>query len=475
MPAARSGLGRVERHHVVLALVLLALLIRLGFFLSSTHPYENAGLVTEHGEVARNIVTNGKWFVINRNARITGELQQREHRLIDPEDIDYRRANAHPDYQREVLQTPGLALVLAAFWAATGDEDYAYVQVLQILIDSGMVLLVYWSSLRLFRRRRAALLAAGTYAVFLPLAALANIAHLDTWATYFTIGIFTLFLKAREASPRWPWLVALGVVTGTATYFRPFLVLLPLVLAIASAFGDGWRNAWTLGAVPLVIAIGFMAPWTVRNYVEFHRFIPMRIGIGQNLWEGLGELPNDFGAVLDDRVTAMQVSHVRPDLQYGTPAYDAYLLKKGRHAVAQHPGFYAKVVARRLALSTILLRNYNWLGRSQTPISYRRESGKGRVSFIVNEPWDAVKFGVAYLAEPLLFLFAVGTAAATWSRLWRQSVLLLAVPVAVLAPYIVLHFEPRYALPASFAYMILFGLGVDRTLTWNARRRAEST
>ena len=131
----------MKQHRIVLAaLVVVALLIRLGFFLSSTHPYENAGLVIEHGEVARNIVDNGKWFVINRNARRTGQLQQQQHKLIDPEDIDYREADARPDYQREVLQTPGLALVLAAFWAATGDEDYAYAQVLQILLDASMVL-----------------------------------------------------------------------------------------------------------------------------------------------------------------------------------------------------------------------------------------------------------------------------------------------------------------------------------------------
>jgi 4-amino-4-deoxy-L-arabinose transferase-like glycosyltransferase len=463
----------MKQHHVVLAaLVLVALLIRLGFFLSSSHPYQNAGLVTEHGEVARNIVDNGKWFVINRNARRTGQLQQQRHKLIDPEDVDYRKADANPDYQREVLQTPGLALVLAAFWAVTGDEDYVYVQVLQILLDAGMVLLVYWCSLRLFARRRAALIAAAVYAVFLPLAALANIVHLDTWATYFTLGIFSLFLKARDAPQQLRWLVALGVATGAAAYFRPFLVLLPLALALATAIADGWERAWALGTVPLILALAFMAPWTIRNYVEFHKFIPMRIGVGQNLWEGLGELPNDFGAIQDDQKTAEQVSRERPGLRYGSPAYDSYLFKKGRRAVAEHPAFYAKVVARRVAIATLLLRNYNWLGQGDTPITYRRDTGGGRISFIVNRPWDAFKFGIAYLAEPLLFLIAVITAAVTWRGLWRRHILLLAVPATVILPYVLLHFEPRYALPGSFVYMILLGLGVDRTLAWSAERRA---
>jgi hypothetical protein len=462
-----------QRHVVLAALVLLALLIRLGFFLSSPNPYENAGLVAEHGEVARNIISHGKWFVVNRKALSeVAARRQLEHQLIDPDDVDFSKVDAHPEYQPEVLQTPGVALVLAALWAGTSDQDYAYVQVLEILLDSSMVLLVYWSSLRLFGRPRAALIASGIYAVFLPLAALTNIAHLDTWATYFVITIFCLFLKARDASPRWPWLIALGAATGVGAYFRPFILVLPLALAIASGLGSGWRRAWSLGVVPVVIALGFATPWTIRNYVEFHKFIPMRIGIGQNLWEGLGELSNNFGAVLDDQITAKQVADDRPRLHYGTPAYDAYLFGKARRAIEHHPGFYTKVVARRMALMTILLRNYNWLGQSQSPATYAEETGKGTPSYIIEKPWDAAKFGVSYFGEPLLFFFAITTAVATWRKLWRRHVVLLTVPLAVIAPYVVLHVEPRYALPGSFAYMILVGLGVDLAFSWLVARRA---
>jgi 4-amino-4-deoxy-L-arabinose transferase-like glycosyltransferase len=332
--------------------------------------------------------------------------------------------------------------VLAAFWWLTNDQDYSYAQLLQILLDSAMVLLVYLASLRLFGRTRAALVAAGLYAIFLPLAALTNIVHLDTWATYFTITIFWLFVEARETTRRRPWLLALGIATGIGVYFRPFLLVLPLALMVALAIGSGWRRAWPLGVVPLVIATGFMTPWTVRNYDVFHRFIPMRIGAGQNLWEGLGELPNNFGAVLDDAATSRQVRHEQPNLQYGTPAYDDYLLTKAKRAIEHHPGFYAKVVARRIALSTVFLRNRNWIGR--------------------RELW--VEGVAANVAEPLLFVLAVATAALTWRKYWQRHLLLLAVPLAVIAPYVVLHFEPRYVLPASFVYMILVGFGADQLL-----------
>lgn len=447
--------------------VLVAFVIRLGFFLGSPHPYEDSGLVANHGQVAHNIVSNGKWFVLNESANEIYVLQQREHRLVDFDAVDLREADAHPRYNPEILETPGLALVLAGIWWITGDQDYAYVQILQVLLGAAMALLVYRASWLLFGRTRAALVAAGLYAVFLPVAALTNIVHLDTWAVCFAIVIFWLFLEASATARKWPWLLALGVATGAGVYFRPFLLALPLALMIAFAIGHGWPSAWRLGVVPAVIAIGFMTPWTIRNYEEFHQFIPMRTGLGLNLWEGLGELPNGFGAVTDDQVTTEQVRRERPDLHYGTPAFDNFLFEKGRRVVEHHPGFYAKTVARRLALATVLLRNYYWTGGAESRVADASDRG----SYLVHRPLDGLRIGLNLLVEPLLFLFAIATVVATWRQHWRQHILLLAVPLAVIAPYLFLHFEPRYALPGSFVYMILFGFGVDRALVRRAERR----
>jgi hypothetical protein len=169
-------------------------------------------------------------------------------------------------------------------------------------------------------------------------------------------------------------------------------------------------------------------PWTIRNENEFHRFIPTRIGIGQNLWEGLGEVHNDFGAVLDDGLTAQQVARVRPDLHYGTPAYDAYLEDQATSAIADHPDHFARVVARRAFITTIGLRNL------------------------------AMPFGIV---EPILFVLAVAAAIWTRRRFAESHVLLASVIAATIAPYLVLHVEPRYVLPASFVYLIWLAVGID--------------
>jgi 4-amino-4-deoxy-L-arabinose transferase-like glycosyltransferase len=429
----RSRAAQIQRAPWLLAAILaLALIVRVGLYAQEPHPYDNSGLAVEHAELARNIDDHGRWFVVNLRALdVLGPRQRLAHRLVDPAEVTLSQADARPTYQHVVLQPVGAGVVLAGLWKVTGDERYVYLQLLQIAIDGAMVLLVYWIALQLYRRPRTALLAALAYAVFLPVAVIARIPHLDIWAVDFTIVIVALFVRAQTATRPLVWLGATGVATGLGVYFRPGVLLLPLLLALAMVPWSRWRGAWRYGLVPLLVAALLIAPWAVRNAVQFDRFIPTRVGIGQNLWEGLGELPNDFGAKLDDQATARQVALRRPDLRYGTPAYDAYLQHWALTAIRDHPFFFARVVAHRLIDSTVWLRNLQW-------------------------PYGIV--------EPLLFILAVAVAVVTRRRFARQHVLLAAVPLATLAPYLVLHVEPRYILPGSFVYLIWAALGAD--LIW---------
>lgn len=429
--------NRLRPRLVLVAIVGAALALRLVVLAADPQPYDNSGLASDHGEMARNIVDGGRWFVANPDAlALIGRLQRDEHRLMDPAGVDYSTVDRSPSYMPVVLQPVGAGAVLAGLWAASGDQDYIYLQLLQAALDAAMALLVFWIALRLYERRRTALVAAALYAFFVPIAILTKIPHLDVWGVYATIVIAALALKAWQAARPLPWLVATGVATGVGLYFRPGVLLLPLALALAALPWIGWRRTIAAALVPLAVAAALTVPWVVRNYEEFDRFIPTRIGIGQNLWEGLGEVDNDFGAVLDDQVTERQVAREEPELVYGTPEYDDHLRDKAIDAIEDHPGHFAQVVVRRAVVTTVALHNLSL---------------------------------PAGLAEPLLFLLAIGVAIVTWRRFPRQHAFLAAIPVATLLPYLLLHVEPRYMLPASFVYLIWASLGLDLLLE---RRRA---
>jgi hypothetical protein len=212
------------------------------------------------------------------------------------------------------------------------------------------------------------------------------------------------------------------------------------------------------------VAALLLVPWTIRNENVFHRFIPTRIGTGQNLWEGLGEVHNDFGAVLDDGLTYQQVHAVRPNLAYGSPAYDSFLFSLAKHAIRTHPVFYGKLVLRRLVYSTLLLRNSDWAGTIVPP----DQSGVGLASYARHRFGDLLILAL----EPLLFVVSILTIVLSRRRFGRSHLIGAAIVVATLLPYLFLHFESRYVLPASFMYLLWTALGIDLLVERRQRRVA---
>jgi 4-amino-4-deoxy-L-arabinose transferase-like glycosyltransferase len=456
--------------------VAVALAIRLAFLVASPHPYIEAGLSVYNGDMARNLVDKGQFFKINNGpagvARVAA-LQDRARQVIDPAEVDYRQADAEHNYLAEVIEPPGEAAVLAAAWWLTGDERYVYADVLQAVVDAFMVLLVYWLALQLYRRRRAALIAAAMYATFLPLAKLVPVPNLLPWGIDLTIAVTCAFVKALGAERPTRWLVATGVLAGVGMYFRP-VILVPLLAALFVWPWEGWRRVVRLAGIPLLVAVLMMVPWTIRNWAEWHRFVPNRTGTGQGLWEGLGELPNDYGAKANDGATLRYVQRRRPDLGYGTPDFDSFLLKQATKEIRREPGHYFAVLGHRLVYATLRFRNPEWTGSAEPLYTYNKRTGKTRWSYIQEEPWDAFRYLVSLLWEPLLLLSALIVAIATRRRWPREHLLLAAVVAGTALPFLALHLEAQYLVPGEFAYIILTALGIDLVAERLAVRQARA-
>lgn len=129
-------------------------------------------------------------------------------------------------------------------------------------------------------------------------------------------------------------------------------------------------------------------------------------------------------------------------------------------------------MARRIVYGTILLRNVEWTGTAEQLSAYRARTGRGRRHWLLDEPWDALRVILDTVWEPLLFIAGIATVLATRRRWWRTHLLLLAVAVGTLLPYVFLHIEPRYLLPASFVWMVLATLGADLALASACSRSA---
>jgi 4-amino-4-deoxy-L-arabinose transferase-like glycosyltransferase len=380
-------------------IVALAFSLRVGAYLVSPRPVEGAGLAATQAEMARQIVDRGKWFVVNPKAtKLLVSRQTQLNRLVDPEELNLGQFDRSTPTEPEIAHMPGVALVLAALWWPTGDKTYASLQWLQLLLDTVMVVLIYWIGVRLTHNVRVSLLGALLYAIWPAAIVMDRRPVLDTWAIFFTIASVAAFVWARERpSSRWR-LVGLGLITGVGVYFRPFVLFLPIALAAVATPGGWWRRRLVWMAAPTAVALLVLAPWTVRNYYEFHRFIPTRTGLGQAMFQGAGLASGDENSAKYVRKNARGAS-------YGTPKYDDVLLEAAVRDIVDHPGQYLRTVVHR-----------------------------------------------ARFLLPCLLVLLV------WRR-WRSSALVpVAAAAATIVPYLLIGDDTRFYLPAAFAYCILVAM-----------------
>jgi 4-amino-4-deoxy-L-arabinose transferase-like glycosyltransferase len=102
---------------------------------------------------------------------------------------------------------------------------------------------------------------------------------------YTAVFVAALLLLVR-ARPTWTWLLAFGAVVGAGALVRgealTWLVL-PVVMWWRLV---PWRSLGRVVLVAVATAAVVMVPWTVRNAVVMHAFVPVATNASQTLWSG---------------------------------------------------------------------------------------------------------------------------------------------------------------------------------------------
>ncbi len=144
--------------------------------------------------------------------------------------------------------------------------------------------------------------------------------------------LWALFPNAIVIPFQWIWdtslsaLLAASILWATLALFESeklrdwcaygflwgFALLTNPALGAALPFLLGWtayrerreiRGRFVRPAAALGVAILCCVPWTVRNYVEFHRFIPLRSNLPFELWMGNNKVFDDRSPDINARVT----------------------------------------------------------------------------------------------------------------------------------------------------------------------------
>ncbi len=330
---------------------------------------------------------------------------------------------------------PGYPAFLAAL-ARTVSGDVTRMRIAQAALDSTGTWAVYLLVRRLTLSRPWATAGALAYAVFPLWAAGAVFLLAESIAPLLLLWVLVLLLTLSTGAS---WRAAIpGVAMGVATLVRPDLML----LLIPCAAWLWWsRRSASPPRHMVMLAAGFMivvGGWGLHNRRAHGIWMIGSTSSGAGLSEGLGELPNDYGYLLDDRVAADRVFETTGH-RWASIEANQFFTREYLQAWRDHPAFVMRVIASRVP--RILFGS-----ERLQPLFFGR----------ARQALDA--FG-------LLFVLA-----ALWLRRRdAASVLLLALlPLYALASVGMVHYEPRYVRYVELSY--LFGVLVVLSSLWHLSR-----
>lgn len=248
---------------------------------------------------------------------------------------------------------PGYSLVLALIFKTIGTSQ-AGVRMVQIVCDGlacVIVLLIAVELLPLFTATIAGLLVA----LSPQLAYYPSLALPDS-LTVLPLLLAVYFLTIACKRPRLWLLAATGVMVGISCLLRANALLLTPFLAVSIAlfFRRGVRlrfaSALIIGTAVIIL------PVTIKNLVVWHSFVPLSLGAGQKLLEGVAEYDREgrFGIPKTDLGIVLQEAQVYNRSDYAKGLFsgdgiqrDRARLSRGLSVVSRHPFWYATVMVRR--------------------------------------------------------------------------------------------------------------------------------
>ncbi|HET8678064.1 MAG TPA: glycosyltransferase family 39 protein [Blastocatellia bacterium] len=247
------------------------------------------------------------------------KYEEEKQRMFNDGGLVFPSKTVDPSDARMLFHPPGHSILLAAIYGkSTPDRYYTTLRLLHVF--SGALASVFIVLIAAQLLPLAVAFIAGLMASLSP-----QLAYHSLWLTPDTLCILPilaavyLLIMARKR-PRLLTVIAAGAMVGLSVWLRTNALLLApfLALVIVSVFERGKRLRYAAAFVGAAAAV--IAPITIRNWVVYHRFVPVTLGSGLLLVEGIAEYDKEgkFGmALYDGQVCLLDVEwHGRRDYRH---------------------------------------------------------------------------------------------------------------------------------------------------------------
>jgi 4-amino-4-deoxy-L-arabinose transferase-like glycosyltransferase len=354
-------------------------------------------------------------------------------------------------WQASAYRPPGWPGVLWATWRITGRSVLAG-RLVEAVIGAAVAVLVAVVATQLFDARTG--LAAGLLAAVSPLAlAVGASLESETLFTALVLGAAAAALAARDRA-QLRWALAAGALAGLAalTRINGLLAIGAIAVLAVPAAARGRARLVPVAAV-ILVGLAVVAPWTARNAVRLHAFVPVSTETGNTLAGTYNAVSMHNGARWKEpRHTGAYRAIYR---RYGGAQNDEELQRAVLRWVAGHPAYPLEVAAANSG------RLLGLTGPAWAALSLRTMSLSDADALRVLM-WAGVLAGWALAAA------GMWTARGRWvpAGFW----LLLAV---LFVPIALVNSELRLGAPAHVLALVFAGLAVAR-LTESVRGRARA-
>lgn len=258
---------------------------------------------------------------------------------------------------------------------------------------------------------------------------------------------------------RWRYWIGYGLLWGVTLMTNPALLSVFLVLLGWLIWHRRVRGRFRLGkpAMAAILALVCCIPWTARNFIVFHRFIPFRSNLSYELYIGNNENYDERHRGRPPVIT--QDLETLRYLRMGEIAFMDEERKKALQFIQSHPRMEVKLIAWRFVDF--------WMG--------------------VADPWRTFKMTDSWLIRGILignfvsFVGALLGIVALFLKRNQWAIPLAAFPVVFPVLYYVTHTSLRYRHPIDPAVLLLTAIaassmwGLGRSMFRQNNRTTAST
>jgi 4-amino-4-deoxy-L-arabinose transferase-like glycosyltransferase len=365
---------------------------------------------------------------------------------------------------------PAYPFALGAVYALSGDSVTAG-RLLGALFGTGAVVVLFLLVRRVWGRR-VGLVAATLAAVFPPLVLLSRDLLSEPLFVLLELTAVLCVLEFRRSGRLLRWAVAAGLVCGLAILTRPngFVLTIPIVLGLWTLRPRLRASALAAPATCVLCAAVAIAPWVVRDAIEFGRLVPVTtssgVAAGGTYNEAAYRDPAGPGAWRDPQaIPQFKPLFTTPGIDEAT--VDVTLRKEARDFAWEHPGYVAEAAAWNL------LRMFEITGGSVVDRHGDAIYDRGIGSAYPTAERIGLALAAVLAAVGLVALFGPWARSADGSpRRPHGPLFLWMVPLLMLVTTLPIAGVPRYRVMIDPFLLILAAIGL--LALWDRRPGASS-